>query len=57
VSNQNTKRPEFGLNYYIHDNLRLISSYGRQFTASQNSNQWNFGFTYRFMWPLWPGKK
>jgi hypothetical protein len=57
VPGQNTKRPEFGLNYYIHDNLRLISSYGRQFTSSQDSNQWNFGFTYRFMWPLWPGKK
>lgn len=52
-----TKRGEFGLNYYVRDNLRFISSYGRQFSSTQNSNIWNVGFTYRFLWPLWPEKK
>jgi hypothetical protein len=52
-----TKRVDFGLNYYIRDNLRLISSYGRSFSSSGNANVWNLGFTYRFMIPLWPGRK
>ncbi len=50
-----TKRPEFGLNYYLRDNVRLVSSYGRSFSSSQNMNLWNFGVTYRFTIPLWFG--
>ena len=53
----NTQRFDFGLNYYIHDNLRLISSYGRNFSSQQNANVWNAGFTYRFSLPLWPERK
>jgi hypothetical protein len=37
--------------------LRLVSSYGRQFSPQANANIWNFGITYRFIWPLWPGRK
>lgn len=51
------QRPEVGLNYQIHDDWRLESSYGRLFSKPGNSNTWNFGFTYRFIWPLWPGRK
>jgi hypothetical protein len=51
------QRPEVGINYLIHDDWKLVSSYGRLFSKSGNSNTWNFGFTYRFVWPLWPGKK
>jgi hypothetical protein len=51
----NTERFDAGLNYYIRDDLRLVSSYGRQFNAPENVNVWNVGFTYRFVWPLWPG--
>jgi len=47
-----TKRGEAGLNYYLGDDWRLISSYGRQFNSGRNDNLWNFGFTYRFIWPL-----
>jgi hypothetical protein len=54
---EETNRDEFGFNYYLKDNLRLISSYGRQLSSSQNLNTWNYGFTYRFTWPLWPGRK
>jgi hypothetical protein len=52
-----TDRVDFGLNYYIRDDLRLLSSYGRTFSSQGNANVWNLGFTYRFMIPLWPGRK
>ena len=53
----NEKRPEVGFNFQIRDDWRLESSYGRLFSHSSNSNTWNCGFTYRFVWPLWPGRK
>jgi hypothetical protein len=53
----NTNRVDFGLNYYVRDDLRFISSYGRQFQQGANANVWNVGFTYRFLMPLWPGRK
>jgi hypothetical protein len=52
-----TKRGEAGLNYYIGDDWRLISSYGRQFNSGRDLNLWNLGFTYRFLWPLGREKK
>lgn len=52
-----TQRFDFGLNYYFRDNLRFISSYGRRFSSQGNANVWNFGATYRFMFPLWPARK
>ena len=51
-----TKRFDAGLNYYLRDNLRLVSSYGRQFNRPVDVNVWNFGFTYRFLFPLWFGR-
>ena len=52
-----TDRFDAGLNYYLHDNFRLISSYARSFSSQRNANVWNFGFTYRFTIPLWFGAK
>ncbi|HEX3470634.1 MAG TPA: hypothetical protein VHT28_05565 [Silvibacterium sp.] len=52
-----TERPGIALNYYLRNNWRIISSYERNFTASKDTNLWNVGFTYRFTWPLWPGRK
>ncbi|MBS1822080.1 MAG: hypothetical protein JST61_08930 [Acidobacteria bacterium] len=52
-----TQRFDFGLNYYIRDDLRFISSYGRSFSSHTDSNIWNIGFTYRFLFPLWPEKR
>jgi len=49
------KRFDVGLNYYLKDNLRLVSSYGRNFSSAQNLNAWNAGITYRFTIPLWFG--
>ena len=47
------KKFEAGLNYYLKDNLRLVSSYGRNFNSRLNTNVWNAGITYRFTIPLW----
>ncbi|HEY6375376.1 MAG TPA: hypothetical protein VIX90_07605 [Edaphobacter sp.] len=51
-----TQRFDAGLNYYVRDDLRFISSYGRSFSSQGNANIWNVGFTYRFLFPLWPGR-
>jgi len=51
------RRGEGGLNYYIGDDWRLISSYGRQFNSGHNFNLWDLGFTYRFVWPIGREKK
>ena len=51
----NTTLPEFGLNYYFPHEVRLNAAYGRQYTShSTDTNVWNFGITYRFLFPLWP---
>jgi hypothetical protein len=52
-----TNRVDFGINYYLRDDLRLVSSYGRSLSSAQDANIWNLGFTYRFMIPLWFGGK
>jgi len=52
-----TQRAGGALNYYLKDNLRIVSSYQRQFSSAKDVNVWNIGFTYRFVWPLWPGGK
>jgi hypothetical protein len=51
-----TQRFDVGLNYYLRDDLRFISSYGRNFSSQGNANIWNIGVTYRFLFPLWPGR-
>jgi hypothetical protein len=51
-----TNRFDAGLNYYFRDDLRFISSYGRTFSSHGNANVWNIGFTYRFLFPLLPGR-
>ncbi len=52
----NTNTFEFGLNYYFRDDLRFVSSYGRQFAPEGgNENVWTVGLTYRLALPLWPG--
>jgi hypothetical protein len=55
LSGADTNQVDFGLNYYLPHNLRLNSSYGRQFSSLGNSNIWNFEVTYRFLFPLIPG--
>lgn len=53
----NVRSPEVGLNYYLPKEIRLNASYGRQFISrSTDVNVWEFGITYRFLFPLWPGE-
>jgi hypothetical protein len=48
----NTREGEFGLNYYLHDGLKAIASYGRQFSSDGNLNLWTVGIAYRFAVPI-----
>lgn len=49
--------PELGLNYYLPHEIRLNASYGREYLShSTDMNVWEFGITYRFLFPLWPGE-
>jgi hypothetical protein len=48
--------PEIGFNYYLPHVIRLNASYTREcFSHSTNVNAWDFGITYRFLFPAWPG--
>lgn len=48
----NVREGELGLNYYLHDGLKVASSYGRQFSSQGNFNLWTVGIAYRFLLPL-----
>jgi len=45
----NTREAEFGVNYYFRDDLRGVSSFGRQYTPLGDVNTWTIGITYRFV--------
>lgn len=51
----NTKRFEFGLNYYFIDGLKAAGNYGREFSVAGNTNIWTMGLTYRFVFPMGHG--
>jgi hypothetical protein len=48
----NTREGEFGLNYYLRDGLKVMASYGREFSSDGNFNLWTMGIAYRFALPL-----
>lgn len=52
----NTQRLDFGLNYYLPHNVRLMTSYSRQFSAKGDTKIWETGLVYRFLTPAWKGK-
>lgn len=52
LSAANTREGEFGVNYYVRDGLKVVGSYGRQFSSSGNLNLWSAGIAYRFLVPL-----
>jgi hypothetical protein len=52
LSPANTREGEAGLNYYLHDGLKVAGSYGRQFSSAGNQNLWSVGIAYRFLVPL-----
>lgn len=53
----NTQRADFGLDYFLPHEVRINTSYSRQFSSAGNGNLWNTGLVYRFMFPAWPGKR
>jgi len=51
-----TKRTDFGLDYHLPHEVRINTSYGRQFSPLGNRNVWETGIVYRFLFPAWKGK-
>jgi len=52
----NTQRVDFGLDYNLPHNTRILTSYARQFSSTGNFNVWETGIVYRFLFPAWKGK-
>lgn len=52
----NTQRADFGLDYNLPHNVRILTSYARQFSSTGNKNVWETGIVYRFLFPAWKGK-
>jgi hypothetical protein len=52
----NTQRADFGLDYNLPHDIRILTSYARQFSSSGNRNVWETGISYRFLFPAWKGK-
>ena len=53
----NTQQADFGLDYNFPHDVRLNSSYSREFSETGNANIWNVSLTYRFLLPLWRGRE
>lgn len=51
-----TKRADFGLDFLFPHDLRINSSYSRQLSSTRNSNIWQTGIVYRFLFPTWRAK-
>jgi hypothetical protein len=52
----NTQRADFGLDYNLPHNIRILTSYARQFSSTGNHNVWETGVVYHFVFPSWKGK-
>lgn len=52
----NTQRADFGIDYNLPHSTRILTSYSRQFASTGNSNIWQTGIVYRFIFPAWKGK-
>lgn len=51
-----SQRADFGLDYHFPHEVRIDTSYARQFSATGNRNVWETGIVYRFLFPTWKGK-
>jgi hypothetical protein len=52
----NTQRADFGLDYHLPHEVRVNTSYSRQFASTGNTNIWETTVTYRFLFPTWKGR-
>jgi hypothetical protein len=53
----NAQQADFGLDYTLPRELRIKTSYSRQFTPGGNRNLWQTGIVYRFLFPTWRSAK
>jgi len=53
----NTKRADFGLDYHLPHEIRVHTSYGRQFSPDGNTNIWETSLVYRLLIPTWKSKR
>lgn len=53
----NTQEADFGLDYHLPHEVRINTSYSRQFSSTRNVNLWETGIVYRFLFPAWKGGK
>ncbi len=51
-----TQRADFGLDYHLPHEVRINTSYSRQFSSTGDRNVWETGIVYRFLFPTWKGK-
>jgi hypothetical protein len=51
------RRTDFGLDYHLPHEVRINTSYAREFTSTGNFNVWETGIVYRFLFPAWKGKQ
>jgi hypothetical protein len=51
-----TQRVDAGLDYHFPHEVRINTSYSRQFSSSGDRNVWQTGIVYRFLFPTWRGK-
>jgi hypothetical protein len=51
-----TQQADFGLDYRLPHEVRLNSSYSREFSSTGDRNIWQTGIVYRFLFPTWRGK-
>jgi hypothetical protein len=51
-----TQRVDGGLDYHLPHDVRINTSYSRQLSHAGNSNIWETGIVYRFLFPTWRGK-
>ena len=56
VPSVNTQRADFGLDYNLPHNVRILTSYSRQFSSQRDVNVWETGIVYRYLFPMWKGK-
>lgn len=52
-----TQRADFGLDYWLPHQVRINTSYARQFSAAGNENIWETSLVYRFLFPVWRQKQ
>jgi hypothetical protein len=51
-----TNEVDFGLDYHLPHEIRINSSYSREFSSAGNRNIWQTGIIYRFLFPTWRTK-